>query len=281
MQFYGQAEEVAINLIKQFRDGKVSKNISLIFFKNKELRHCASWSWNNRFITAMMGYNDAMGFKQWPAKNRTVKKGEKAFYILAPLMRKGQRENPDGTTETFQYVYAFKAVPVFGDTQTEGESLVYGAEEYIECLPLIEVAKEWGVKVDAYEDTTGNVGGYYSQDNNSISLATKNVSVWLHELMHKADDQLQNLKRHANKTERAYDEVVAQLGSAVLAKLLGRDDDLEDKWTWDYISRYAKHADKDPADICMNMINRVCSAVDLILTTSNENKEQLNVEEVS
>ena len=99
----------------------------------------------------MMGYTDVMGFRQWEAKGRKVKKGEKAFYILAPLSCTGKRKNKQGVEEKYTFIRGFRGVPVFGYEQTDGEPLSFESKdkEHLDNLPLLEVAKAWGITVDS------------------------------------------------------------------------------------------------------------------------------------
>jgi hypothetical protein len=62
------------------------------------------------------GYSDARGFRQWEQARRRVRKGEKAFHILAPVIRKVVDEAGDAKL----IVVGFKGVPVFGLEQTDG-----------------------------------------------------------------------------------------------------------------------------------------------------------------
>jgi len=63
------------------------------------------------------------GFNDWKNKHgRTVKKGEKAIWILAPIVKKEQNADRPDTPEVSRVV-GFRSVPVFDVSQTEGEPL--------------------------------------------------------------------------------------------------------------------------------------------------------------
>jgi integrase len=70
-----------------FRAGNVPKALAPIFIKRRDGLPCRRWSWSNQLITALHGYADARGFRQWEQAGRHVKKGERAFDILAPRTR--------------------------------------------------------------------------------------------------------------------------------------------------------------------------------------------------
>ena len=60
------------------------------------------------------------GFNAWKKSNRFVRKGEKAIWILAPMVYK----NPDAEEgEVDRVIRGFKFVPVFDVAQTDGEEL--------------------------------------------------------------------------------------------------------------------------------------------------------------
>lgn len=68
-----------------------------------------------------------MGFKQWKAQGRTVKKGSKAIYILAPVQvtkKDPQTKKPevDENGNPIKFTF-FKSIPVFNVTDTDGEPL--------------------------------------------------------------------------------------------------------------------------------------------------------------
>jgi len=107
-----------------------------------------------RKLVALAGHSDARGYRQWQEVGRHVKKGRKSFPILVPVMRKGTRKNAEtGEEEDYQYVAGFSSAPVFGLSQTEGDPLPDTNPEiaaWLENLPLLDVAREWDLSVDAY-----------------------------------------------------------------------------------------------------------------------------------
>ena len=60
------------------------------------------------------------GFNAWRNLNRFVRKGEKAIWILAPMVYKNA-DAEDGKDE--RIIRGFKFVPVFDVAQTDGEEL--------------------------------------------------------------------------------------------------------------------------------------------------------------
>lgn len=89
------------------------------------------WSLNNRMLALSqlagrgvdISQAHLMGFKQWKALDRSVQKGAKAVWILAPMTRKIREEDADGNVSESHRVTGFNAVPVFNVTDTEGKPL--------------------------------------------------------------------------------------------------------------------------------------------------------------
>lgn len=65
------------------------------------------------------------GFKDWKNKHgRTVRKGEKAIWIYAPITYTVTETDPDtGEKNKIQHVKGFRPVPVFDVSQTDGEPI--------------------------------------------------------------------------------------------------------------------------------------------------------------
>ena len=275
MKFYGQAEAVASRILSAFESGELPKALAQVFImaKNDEIP-CHRWSWSNRLMVALMGFDDARGFKQWKAAGRSVKKGEKSFPILVPLMKKITDTDEGGEEKSRSYLYGFKSAAVFGLEQTEGEALTTGdskVDNFVASLPMIEVAESWGITVKAIDGTRARFAGQYDM-RGSITLCVENLSTWAHELIHAADDR--NIAGGLKGGQRLDQEVVAELGGAILLELLGYETEADRGGCWDYVCSYAKKENKDALTVCQSLLNRTCEAVTLILATAEAAKEE-------
>src|SRR5262249_4130478 len=140
---------------------RLPKPLAQVFIHRKDNVPCRAWSWRNQLLVALQGHKDARGFRQWEAVGRWVKKGERAFYILAPL-RKEVTDPKTGEEKTI--VYGFKGPPVFGFEQTDGKPLPPADPEavrWVEGLPLFEVAREWGLAVESFNGKGASYLGAY------------------------------------------------------------------------------------------------------------------------
>ncbi len=233
MGFYGYAEAAANRIVQAFEDtNSLPKPLAQIFIRRKDSPHCRKWSWGNQLLVILSGYTNARGFRQWQEVGRNVKKGEKAFHILGPVTKKWRKED---TAEDKVIVVGFKGVPVFGLQQTEGRPLPSDPdiENWIESLPLLAVAKQWGLEVGTFDGAGMGFLGRYLHTR-AIELGVKNLSTWTHELVHAADDRNGSLKERGQHWRS---ETVAELGGAVLLEILGMERDADLGGCWGYIQR--------------------------------------------
>ncbi len=267
-KLYGKAADVGASIVERFKDpASLPAPLANVFIRRKDHSPCRAWSWGNQLIVALHGYSEARGFRQWGEVGRHVVKGQKAVYILAPCVKKFETEGDDGETNEGSAVYGFRSVPVFGLEQTDGDPLPVDAEAiaWLESLPLREVAESWGIAIQSYDGAEGGRLGFYSCAGDRIGLGVQNLATWAHELVHGADDRnIGGLK----PGQRVDQEVVAELGSAILLTLLGRPVDADLGGCWRYVEAYASKTSKPTVDVCLELLNRTCKAVDLILTAA-------------
>jgi len=206
------------------------EKVALAVFKGNG-KPSDSWSFFNRLIMFMNNTADARGFRQWQKVGRRVKKGAKAFYILAPIRKKvpvkirreEERINENGEVEVVEIeetilvekLVGFKPIPVFRYEDTEGKPLPeenFNVEIPYEFNGIIE---ELGLKVE----TTAfrNYYGTYNLKTKTIKLASPELIVFLHELAHAVDDHLHGIQGGQIPLQ----EVVAEFSAAVIAYLMG------------------------------------------------------------
>ena len=272
MKLSAKAQEIANDLLNAFETGQVPKALAQMFIHRSRDHECPAlkWSWNNRFLVALEGHYDARGFRQWQKVGRRVRKGEKACYILAPMMVKVEEKTEgDEPDELISRLFGYRTIPVFGLDQTDGKPLPGMEEEaeFIDSLPLIEVAQSWGLEIGVLDGAGGEKIGFYRLDD-CIGLGVKNLSTWAHELVHAADDRLGTLTRKGG--QQLDNETVAEFGGAVLLECLGYETESDRGGALEYINRHAKEHKRSLISVCSELLDRTCACVEFILDTAEE-----------
>jgi antirestriction protein ArdC len=201
------------------------------------------------------GSSDCRGFKQWKEAGRHVKKGSKAVYILRPKMV--SKKNKE-TQEKESVCIGFTPLPVFALESTEGEELYYSAPVLPE-IPLQKAVEAFGLTVKA-QPFFSQYYGSFSSSSKTINLCTSEVQVFLHELCHAAHNELAKLKNDQDPKQ----EIIAELGSEVLKRILGSDTDTSGN-SYKYIERYAKEEKLSVLEACLDVLKETAAVVALIL----------------
>lgn len=248
-------------------------------------RHADNYSWNNQFLVMIHGYTDAAGYKQWVNEyGRQVRKGERAFPILAPVKRTFTATETDAETGeerkvSRSYIVGWKGVAVFGLEQTDVVdsdrwqkrcSAQAEAQAAVEAEPLFAVAQALGLAVNANGHLYAwGAAGCYRPTRQEIELAVENAATWAHELCHAVDDRLGTLNQRYG--QQPDNEIVAELGGAILLTAMGREHEADLGGCWEYIKGYSEGGDTLAA--AMKLLNRTLDVVSLILRIYNDPTE--------
>ena len=232
------------------------------------------YSWNNQFLiwfqSMMQGFDATMvkGYKQWQELGRTVKKGEKALYVLAPMIahRCVQKECKgrvlysratkkytcpnDSRHQVGKFLTGFRDVAVFDVSQTDGEPI-----PVIELKDKCEGASKliWDTLVSLadqhdFEVVVGNAKGaegYCSHSEKKIVISDKKdfgyqVKILTHEIAH--------LLLHKDITDyqqqRARYETEAEGVAWVVCEALDIHSE-GDNYSFGYISTWGKDNTKE------------------------------------
>lgn len=246
----------AINRVLELIEKEELEKVALAVFRGN-CKPSDKWSFFNRLIMLMNNTADARGFRQWESVGRRVKKGAKAFHILAPIHKKVPvkvRREEDGDEETEEIIYVdklvgFKAVPVFRYEDTEGKPLP--EENFNVNIPceFDGIINELGLRITT-KAFNGQYYGCYIPMRKEIELASPEIVVFLHELAHAVDDRLHNL--NGDREER---EFVAEISAAVIGYLLGYRIDYRQ------VKYYTHSFNKSTIFSVLNRIGRVVSYI--------------------
>jgi len=279
MKLTGPAQTALDGVVNLFSSGQAPEVISHTILTGPSVP-MNKWSFLNRLACYARGTNDARGFRQWKEVGRSVNKGAKAIYILAPTMAtfKNGEKNENGQDMKETRLIGFHAIPVFKYEDSHGKE--------IERLkpppppPLFEVATAWGIAV-TFEPSGAGYWGAYSSNRNAIRLCTPDEDVFYHELAHAAHDRL--LQRQGKKIKAGQDmfqEVVAETSAAILARLFGCKTEGEGR-SFQYCQRYAENARIDlPKAIC-KALHTIEQVIGEILGASNGAKALATVTEAA
>jgi len=213
------------------------------------------WNLLNRILMVLAGTNDARGIKQWNQAGRSVNKGAKAFYILAPRLQKAENQETD---EEKKVLVGFLAVPVFRVEDTHGDALDY-EQIKLPDLPLQQVAEKWGLAVKAIPGNPKYLGLYSSQ-RQEICLATEHESVFFHELAHSAHDRV---SKDFSLVPVWKKEIIAEFSAAVLCRLAGKNSNLGN--SYNYIQKYAEQTNLTPLRACLRLIADIETVLEEII----------------
>jgi len=262
----GDYSVVLHEIIEKFRSGDIPEAIALSMFPIPNIP-AAKWGLLNRTLMFLAGTEDARGIKQWNAAKRRIKKGGRAFRILAPRFKKVEGKEGD---EEKLVLSGFLLAPVFRVQDTEGEPLEYEAIQ-VPDLPLLEVAQAWGISVKAIPGNYRYLG-YFSPGLKEIALASPEECVFFHELAHAGHNRIVPLKSRQDWKQ----EIVAELTAAVLCRLVGKKaGNLGQHYR--YIEKYAAKARKDVPQACLEVLSNAEKVLSLILK-GEEAKSSLTVE---
>lgn len=189
-----------------------------------------------------------------------MKKGSRAVYIFRPWTKKVEDEK---SGEEYTVCVGFSPIPVFPASTTEGDCPLEYEDIQPPDVPLLKVAEAWGLTVSA-QPFTERYYGYFSGREKAIVLCSPDVSVFLHELCHSSHARLQNgLKGGQDPIQ----EIVAELGSEVLRRILGSETDTSGN-CHAYIEAYAKQMKMSVLSACLKVLRETAEVVGLILKTA-------------
>jgi len=249
-----RVKNVLNSILQKFETGDIPEAIAYSMFPFPDVPS-ARWSLLNRTLMFLSGTMDARGIRQWNKVNRFVKKGSKCLYILVPYIK-----NIEDKGEEKQVLIGFGTKAVFAVEDTQGEELEY---ENIELpqFPLIDRAKSWGIDVRA---VPGNYRyyGLYSAERREITLASEDECVFFHELAHTAHEIL---KDGLIPGQDPFQEIVAELASHCLCRLVGKTGERYLGNGFRYISHYAEKVNLSPLSACTKALTEVERILHLIL----------------
>jgi hypothetical protein len=240
-----QIKEALNKVLSLFESGDIPQAIVYATFPPADVP-CSRWSFLNRVLVALSGTYDARGYKQWQESKRFVRKGSRAIHIFVPRFRTVKDEE---TNTEEKMLSGFMGAPVFRVEDTAGEPLAYQNIQLPE-LPLMDVARAWGIKVSGIPEN-GRYYGCYHSSRQQITLATPEEAVFFHKLAHAGHDRIGELK----KTPTWEKEIVAEFSAAALSLMVGRKMVMGNHA--EYIQHYAEKGGITLMTACLRLVDSV------------------------
>jgi antirestriction protein ArdC len=185
------------------------------------------------------------GFNAWRKMDRCVRNGEKAIWILAPMVYEA---SDAGAGELEKVIRGFKYVPVFDIAQTEGEDLpdicqrITGDDPDGHYARLKELVASIGFTVDdhAFDDSTN---GDCCHEDHRIRIEVRNspaqrVKTLVHEIAHAL--------LHERFDGRALAELEAESTAYVVCQIIGIE---SADYSFGYVTTWAGGGDEAIAQI--------------------------------
>ena len=195
------------------------------------------YSFNN---TLLIGAQDpeasrVAGFASWAELGRHVRRGERAIWILAPIVA---RKDPGHEAEERRRILGFRPVAVFDVAQTDGDELpavcrnLEGGDPSSSFDALADRAGSWGWTVERTE-LAGTTNGDCAHALRRIRVEARNrpaqqVKTLAHELAHAL--------LHEGPGDRALAELEAESTAFVVCRSLGID---SGAYSFGYVASWA------------------------------------------
>lgn len=220
-------KELKQEIIKAIRD--ISSDPAMISEFQAFIRQFHNYSFWNLILIWMQcpAATQVAGYRTWQKLGRYVKQGERAIYILAPLLKKIEEPDKDtGEMQTAKILKGFKPVSVFAYEQTDGKALVVPPIGKLKTenpetvyASLRQLAQREGLKV--IETNMPFVQGGATNGNivwvNSLNPVEGRCMTMLHEVAHVLLDHAGARK----EIHRSKMEVEAELTAFLAALGLG------------------------------------------------------------
>lgn len=215
------------------------------------------YSFGNAMLITMQKKDATVvaGFNDWKNKHgRIVKKGEKAIWILAPMIKAVNTDPDDPDSTKNKRLVGFRAVGVFDVSQTEGDPLPENPHMTISNMDdgsapdgmvqsLTDVIEGNGFRIE--RDTTGEAGGYTDFSGKRVVISAsanerQTAKTMAHEAAHIVLGHGSRISEyHTGSTGARPDmEVEAESVAYIVGKSWGMEE--AGKYSFGYIDSWAK-----------------------------------------
>jgi hypothetical protein len=188
------------------------------------------YSFGNAFLIAFQrpDASQVAGFNAWRRMGRVVRKGERAIWILAPIIyseKPTDEETEEGEKEPKKVLRGFRFVPVFDIAQTEGKELpapchrIFGEDSGGYYDALVVFARSLGFRVEDHEFNDTRNGDCNHQEHlirvRANTTPAQRIKTLAHEIAH--------AMLHETFDDRAVAELEAESIAYIVCQNFGID----------------------------------------------------------
>lgn len=204
------------------------------------------------------------GFHAWKKLGRSVRKGGRGLWILAPMVSKV--DNDDGTKSS--RCFGFKAVRVFDVSQTDGEELpeapivkLTGDDTNGAFADLKGFANLLGFTVTLTDELPGDANGMCRHLTKEIFVKASNAPIQrVKTLAHELGHSLLHDPAHGQTMDRGHMELEAESVAYVVCEHLGIE---SDEYSFGYVAHWSEG--KNAGDLIKTSGQRIQKAAEQII----------------
>ena len=229
-------------------------------------------------MSQMPDASQVAGYHAWQSLGRQVQAGEHGITILAPVIKRYQREEEQVAGESPKPapsgLVGFRAATVFDISQTQGRALALPTPQLLNGADLVDLLGSLTVVVGvpvvmAESSTLGGANGVWSPRQGTITIASdrspdQQAKTLLHEWAHATGipDPAAAMDRHVGS-----EEIIAETSAFILAQRMGLD---TSQYTIPYVGHWAQG---DPQKV-LALTQSVSQRVQAMSTTLEQHAEQ-------
>lgn len=223
-----KSDDALKELAEALRNGKSDKLVEYLGFMSR----FHQYSFGNCMLIALQkpDATQVAGYGRWRQLGRFVKKGEKGLAILAPLIRK---RNKDGSAEQAKdeteaqpgkVLFGFRVVHIFDVSQTEGQELPEFAtlqgDPGDKLGRLEEIIKAHGIAIEYLDQLPFDANGMSEGGKISIN-ATRSKPQMFSTMVHELAHELLHWGDRRESTTKVIRETEAEAVAFVVCKSIG------------------------------------------------------------
>ncbi len=225
-----KSDDALKELAEALRNGKSDKLVEYLGMMSR----FHQYSFGNCMLIAMQkpDATQVAGYGRWRQLGRFVKKGEKGLAILAPLIRKRNKDDAKGIEQaqdatesrSGKVLFGFRVVHIFDVSQTEGQELpdfaTLQGDPGDKLGKLEEIIKAHGIAIEYLDQLPFGANGMSEGGKISIN-ATRSKPQMFSTMVHELAHELLHWGDRRESTTKVIRETEAEAVAFVVCKSIG------------------------------------------------------------